>query len=405
MGDGKTYDMFYRRLREQGNKSLEQFFRLWVVKFDQKFSGTNKREHEGLLWKKGTGLAKSWGQRYFVLSGNALSYHHGVADCDKREGELSLLCTTVKPLPTPGCFTIISPTKSYTLRAMTDHERDEWIAVIQNNIEYLLNHSPETAPRRSTAVGDPQWSPISRDENSRCADCGGANPTWCCINWGICICIHCCGVHRSLTTSVSKPRSLTLDQLDPYTQRIFDVIGNAHANEVLEAKIGDAKIKDDVSKSEREAFIKRKYVQKEFTSREEIDIFDAIQRTDYLAVFRAICYGRHTEERNGYTALHCAASSGDATMALLVAQNMPAIDTLNEGWSPLTYAAFYGHRTVARALVDAGCVSTAPDQVHPYEVALAAQNEEMSLMFFPFWHGQVQAGRVFEPPVPYEQKP
>jgi hypothetical protein len=301
-----------------------------------------------------------------------------------------------------GCFTIISPTKSYTLRALTDHERDEWIAVIQNNIEYLLNHSPETAPRRSTAETEDQWTPLSLESNRVCADCGAPNPSWCCINWGICICIHCCGVHRSLTTSVSKPRSLTLDQLDPYTQRIFQVIGNGNANEVLEQNVGDAKINESADKLLREAFIKRKYVQREFVSRAEVDVFEAVRTGDYLAVFRAICFGIHTEDRSGYTALHCAASTNDATMALLVAQNMPSTDVLNDGWSPLTYAAFYGNKSVARALIDAGCVPTAPDQVHPYEVSLAKQNEELSLMFFPFWHGQVQPGKVFQPPVPYE---
>jgi ankyrin repeat protein len=91
-------------------------------------------------------------------------------------------------------------------------------------------------------------------------------------------------------------------------------------------------------------------------------------------------------------------------MTLLVAQNMPSTDVLNEGWSPLTYAAYYGHTSVARALVDAGCISTAPDQVHPYDVATSGQNEEMSVMLFPFWHGGAPSGKEFEPPVPYEPR-
>jgi hypothetical protein len=400
MGSTDTYDAFYKRKREQGMKSLEQFFRLWVIRFDQKFTGTSKREHEGILWKKGTGVMKSWAQRYFVLTENALSYHHGIDDCDQKEGELSLLCTTVKPLPTTGCFTIISPTKSYTLRAMTDYDRDEWISVIQNNIEYLLNHSPETAPRKVTDAKD-AWTPLTSPENGRCADCGAGNPSWCCINWGICICIHCCGVHRSLTTSVSKPRSLTLDRLDSCTQRIFEVLGNAKANQILEENVGEARITAQVTKADREAFIRRKYVQRDFVAPMDIDVFQAVRNCDYLTVFRAICTGKLADDRDGYTALHCAASSGDPTMALLVALNMPSTDVLNQGWSPLTYAAFYGHRTVARALIDAGCVAVAADQIHPYEVALSKQNEEMSLMFFPFWHGQIQPGKVFEPPVPY----
>jgi hypothetical protein len=401
MGSTNQYDSFYGRMRTQGQKSLEQVFRMWVLRFDTKFGSTTKREHEGLLWKKGTGVTHSWAQRYFVLSDNTLSYHHGIEDCDRREGELSLLCTTVKPLPGTGCFTIISPTKTYTLRAMTDYDRDEWIAVIQNNIEFLLNNSPESTPHRRSTAAD-EWSPLSSEANQICADCGAANPSWCCINWGVCVCIHCCGVHRSLTTSVSKPRSLTLDRLDAPTQRIFDVIGNARANSILEEKVGDAKITDRATREEREAFIKRKYVQREFVEPTPIDALQAVRQGDYLSIFKAVCSGNIADDRNGYTALHCAASKGDAVMALLVALNLPVTDVLNEGWSPLTYAAFYDHKTVASALIEAGCVSTAQGQVHPYEVALSKGYQEISLLFFPFWKGEIVPGKQFTPPVPYE---
>jgi hypothetical protein len=81
---------------------------------------------------------------------------------------------------------------------------------------------------------------------------------------------------------------------------------------------------------------------------------------------------------------------------------MPVTDMLNKGWSAIAYAAYYGNKAVARALIDAGCMSGAQEQVHPYEIALAFQNEDMSLMFFPFWHGPGQGGKqVPVPPVPF----
>jgi ankyrin repeat protein len=118
-------------------------------------------------------------------------------------------------------------------------------------------------------------------------------------------------------------------------------------------------------------------------------------------VFWAICSGLDTFDRDGYTPLHLAASLDNPVMALFVAYNMTATDRLNRGWSALAYAAYYGHKTVARALIDAGCVSTAREQVHPYEIAEAKQDEELQLMFFPFWKGGASAlGQIPSPPVP-----
>ncbi|EEH58052.1 uncharacterized protein MICPUCDRAFT_12116, partial [Micromonas pusilla CCMP1545] len=47
--------------------------------------------------------------------------------------------------------------------------------------------------------------------NSRCADCGAADPDWASLNLCVVVCHDCAGVHRHLGAHVSKVRSLALD--------------------------------------------------------------------------------------------------------------------------------------------------------------------------------------------------
>jgi hypothetical protein len=395
MTNSRDIEKTFSVVTEHLTRSLEGYFRIYRQRFETRFPGTRSRTLEGILWKKGQGLTKSWQRRYFVLKNGTLSYHHGVEDCHSPQGELGLLLTSVKALSSPGQFTIISPDKTYVLRAMTDYERDEWMCVIQNSIEHALNNSgkPSSQSHPSDAT------PTITIHETHCADCGCPNPTWCCINWGVCICIHCAGVHRGLTSTVSKVRSLTLDQLDASTLKIFEVIGNARANAILEPNAGDAKIKEGAAMADRDAFIQRKYAHREFAINEQVDLLKAVKESDYVAVFKGICSGMLRAEQ-GYTSLHCAASRGDPVMCLLLAYNMINPDALHEGWSPLAYAAFYEHGEVAKVLIDMGCVPKKGDAIHPYEIALSKHNDELAMIFVPFWAGGTTEPKTFTPPVP-----
>jgi hypothetical protein len=394
--DSANIDRLFEKATHNIETSLQGYFSIYVRRFTNVFPGTQTLEHEGLLWKQGSGLTKSWQLRYFRVARHAICYHHGASDSDSPQGELDLLCTSVKPLPMTGCFTIISPTKTYNLRAVTDYDRDEWVAVIQNNIEHLLMHGGQTL--ESADSGEdvvPQDLPF----NARCADCGGAGPTWTALNWGVCVCIHCCAVHRAMGASVSRARSLTLDRLPAAALRILEVIGNETANAILEACVESGKITESASREQRDAFIRRKYERREFVDQTPVEVLAAVRDGDYVAVFRAICQGALAAE-TGYTSLHCAASLGDPVMSLLIGYNLPNGVVLDRGWSPLSYAAFYGHKVVAKSLIEAGCIATETEQVHPYEIAVAQKDEEMALIFLPFWHGQTTTGKEFTPPVP-----
>jgi hypothetical protein len=394
--DSRTIEQRFTTTTTNIQTSLEGYFRIYTRRFTMAFPGTPAMELEGLLWKQGSGLTKSWQLRYFVVARHCIYYHHGASDSDSPQGKLNLLCTSVKVLSTPGCFSVISPTKIYTLRAVTDYERDEWVAVIQNNIAHLLENGGD-AP--TSEHSSDQVVPQSLPCNAVCADCGAPAPTWTALNWGVCVCIHCCATHRMMGVNISKPRSLTLDRLPDAALRILEVVGNERANAVLEEAVGDAKIGDGATGKERDEFIRRKYMARDFVKVESINLIEAVRAGDYVAVFRAICQ-RALEVEQGYTSLHCAASLGDPVMALLLAYNAPGEVPLDRGWSPLSYAAFYGHKGVAKALISAGCVSNDPQQSHPYDIAVSKKDEEMALLCLPFWHGTASPVGTFIPPVP-----
>ncbi|WVQ98149.1 hypothetical protein IAU59_005271 [Kwoniella sp. CBS 9459] len=100
--------------------------------------------------------------------------------------------------------------------------------------------------------------------NAKCADCGKGmkSSRWATISLRdtpmvLFICIRCCGVHRSLGTHISKPRSVDLDIWTPEMIALARVWGNERGNGIWEStweggRVGDERISD---------FIRAKYVE------------------------------------------------------------------------------------------------------------------------------------------------
>ncbi|OHT06952.1 centaurin beta [Tritrichomonas foetus] len=375
--------------------TLNGFFNVYMKSFNMPYSNTTENSHEGFLWQKGVGLKKKWGKRYFVVKDGILSvYKHDNIPFESYQ----LMLSMVKPIDDPerpSCFSLFTAnnTKPIVLQALTDYERDHWICIIQNNIQSALDKSGDSQTQEKNQSVD---LPNTLPANQTCADCGAPNPTWACINWGTCICIHCGGVHRSLTTAISKVRSLTLDKLDDITLQLFSKIGNVTANSILEANVGQYKINSNSTKEERINFIKMKYVDRAFTAQSPVNLEEAIRTNNYLEVYKAIC------TRHFYrfpTSLHLAASIGDPMMCHLITLSLENPDIPDNGWTALSYAAYYGKIEAAQTLINDGCRPLPNDQMnHPYRIAMLKQDEEMAAVFLPYWDKSPVNGQLMGPP-------
>ncbi|KAK9123252.1 hypothetical protein Sjap_012854 [Stephania japonica] len=103
--------------------------------------------------------------------------------------------------------------------------------------------------------------------NNFCADCGSPDPKWVSLSLGVCICIKCSGVHRSLGVHISKVLSVKLDEwTDEEVDSILNMGGNTTANKKYEAVLPNnfRKPKPDSANEERTDFIRKKYELQQF---------------------------------------------------------------------------------------------------------------------------------------------
>eukprot|EP00112_Aurelia_sp_Birch-Aquarium-sp1_P018836 Seg456.3 transcript_id=Seg456.3/GoldUCD/mRNA.D3Y31 product="Arf-GAP with coiled-coil ANK repeat and PH domain-containing protein 2" protein_id=Seg456.3/GoldUCD/D3Y31 len=168
--------------------------------------------------------------------------------------------------------------RCWYLQADSDKIRQNWIEMVQVAIAKALNdpHCNEEAFTDKSIDSLEKLHPQylleqirSLPGNNVCADCDSPNPKWASINIGITLCIECSGIHRSLGVHISKVRSITLDDWEPESIKLMTELGNRVINDIYEANEDDTMKKPNVSstRSEREAWIRAKYVEKRFVSK------------------------------------------------------------------------------------------------------------------------------------------
>ena len=164
-----------------------------------------------------------------------------------------------------------------------EEEREEGVELVLVSLDSSTWHFQVCSPREvrqweeaiqaeilaslTRCDGKPDLDRIrSLPGNKECADCGRKSPDWASLNLGILVCIDCSGIHRNLGSHISKVRSLSLDCWPQANLAALERSGgNSEANSMWEARV-KTKLQENASRSEKEEFIRAKYILRAFCS-------------------------------------------------------------------------------------------------------------------------------------------
>lgn len=100
---------------------------------------------------------------------------------------------------------------------------------------------------------------LSKEENSKCADCKQKGATWASLGFGVFVCITCSGIHRSFGMHITRVRSTKLDSWTKADAKIMEMVGNEIANAFWEYKIHHHKKEKLSFENDKRSFVLNKY--------------------------------------------------------------------------------------------------------------------------------------------------
>ncbi|XP_073404589.1 arf-GAP with Rho-GAP domain, ANK repeat and PH domain-containing protein 1 isoform X3 [Dendrobates tinctorius] len=147
-------------------------------------------------------------------------------------------------------FDLTTPYKIFSFLADNEQERSEWIEAMKQSVFAALSNFE---------VAQKIWS---AESNTLCADCKCPKPDWASVNLCVVICKKCAGEHRSLGPSISKVRSLKMDN-KIWTEELMELflqLCNEVSNNFWAANVPPSEAIDQWSSTqERKTYISAKY--------------------------------------------------------------------------------------------------------------------------------------------------